>query len=118
MQVISLASKFSQFDELWSPKIIAEVNNFHVKIGKLKGEFVWHQHENEDELFLVIKGILTIHLREKDLVLHEGELAVIPKGVEHCPYASQEVHVLMFEPKTTLNTGTDKNDRTVEAEWL
>lgn len=118
MQAINLANKFSLFTELWSPKIIAEVNDFHVKIGKLKGEFVWHHHEKEDELFLVIKGVLTIRLRDKDLVLHEGELAVIPKGLEHCPYAPQEVYLLMFEPKTTLNTGADTNDRTVDPEWI
>lgn len=118
MQSINLAEKFSLVHEQWRPKIIAEVNDFHVKIGKLQGEFIWHHHENEDELFLVVKGVLTIHLRDQDLVLREGELAVIPKGVEHCPSADREVHLLMFEPKSTLNTGEQSSDRTVQPEWI
>lgn len=118
MEPINLAEKFSLIENLWSPKIVAELNDSYVKLGKLKGEFIWHHHENEDELFLVVKGDLTIRLRDRDLVLHEGELVVIPKGVEHCPVASEEVHLLLLEPKTTLNTGTEINDRTVQAEWI
>ena len=90
----------------------------HVKLAKLKGEFVWHQHEKEDELFLVIKGKLLIKLRDRDLWLNEGEFVVIPKGVEHCPVAEEEVHVMLLEPKSTLNTGDQQNERTVEAQWI
>lgn len=118
MQPINLIEKFSLIREYWKPKIIAEVNDFHVKIGKMQGEFVWHHHENEDELFLVVKGELTIHLRDQDLVLREGELAVIPKGVEHCPSSENEVQLLLFEPKSTLNTGTENNERTVQSDWI
>ena len=96
--VINLAGKFSLFHEHWSPKIVAELNGSYVKLAKLKGEFVWHRHEAEDELFLVVKGRLIIRLRDGDLVLREGELAVIPRGVEHLPVADEEVHVLLVEP--------------------
>lgn len=113
MEPINLAQKLSLFSEYWGPKIIAEVNDFHVKVVKLKGEFVWHQHANEDELFLVVKGTLLIKLRDRDLWLREGELAVIPKGVEHLPIAEDEVQVLLLEPKTTVNTGDTQSDRTV-----
>ena len=99
MEPVNLAQKFSQFSDHWSPKIIAEINDFHVKLVKLKGEFVWHQHEHEDELFLVVKGTLLIKLRDRDIWLREGELAVIPKGVEHLPIADDEVHVILLEPK-------------------
>jgi mannose-6-phosphate isomerase-like protein (cupin superfamily) len=99
VEPVNLAQKFSQFSDYWSPKIIAEVNDFHVKLVKLKGEFVWHQHEHEDELFLVVKGTLLIKLRDRDIWLREGELAVIPKGVEHLPIADDEVHVILLEPK-------------------
>lgn len=117
-EVINLAGKFGLFDEHWRPKIVGELNDSYVKLAKLKGEFVWHRHENEDELFLVIKGRLVIRLRERDLTIGEGELAVIPKGVEHLPIAEEEVHVLLVEPKTTLNTGDVRNERTVKAEWI
>ena len=113
MEPVNLAQKFSQFSDYWSPKIIAEVNDFHVKLVKLKGEFVWHQHEHEDELFLVVKGTLLIKLRDRDIWLREGELAVIPKGVEHLPIADDEVHVILLEPKTTVNTGDVQSERTV-----
>jgi mannose-6-phosphate isomerase-like protein (cupin superfamily) len=113
VEPVNLAQKFSQFSDYWSPKIIAEVNDFHVKLVKLKGEFVWHQHEHEDELFLVVKGTLLIKLRDRDIWLREGELAVIPKGVEHLPIADDEVHVILLEPKTTLNTGDVQSERTV-----
>ena len=110
MQIINIAQKFSLFNEHWSPRIVGELNDSHVKLAKLHGEFVWHQHENEDELFLVIKGKLLIKLRERDLWLNEGEFVVIPKGVEHCPAADDEVHVLLLEPKSTINTGDQKNE--------
>jgi len=114
MEKVNLAQKFSLFDEHWSPKLVGELNEQYVKIAKLQGEFVWHQHEAEDELFLVIKGRLTIRLRDGDVVLEEGEFMIIPRGVEHKPVAESEAHVLMFEPKTTLNTGNVRDERTQE----
>lgn len=119
MEIVNLAQKFSLFQDYWRPKIVGEVNDSYVKLVKLKGEFVWHQHEAEDELFLVVKGRLLIKLRDRDLWLEEGEFAVIPKGVEHLPIAEDEVHVLLLEPKSTLNTGNVRSDRTaVELERL
>ncbi len=111
---VNLKQKLSLFQDYWSPKIAGELNDSYVKLVKLKGEFQWHHHENEDELFFVVKGKLLIKLRDKDLWLEEGELAVIPKGVEHLPIAEEEVHVMLIEPKTTLNTGNVRNKRTVE----
>jgi mannose-6-phosphate isomerase-like protein (cupin superfamily) len=118
MDVINLAAKFDRFSDHWSPKIVGELNDSYVKLAKLKGEFVWHRHEHEDELFLVVKGRLVIRLRDGDLVLSEGEFAIIPRGVEHCPVAEEEVHVLLLEPKSTLNTGNVRNERTVDAGWI
>ncbi len=118
MNPINLAHKLSLFDEFWRPRIVGELNDTYVKLVKLKGEFVWHLHENEDELFLVIKGKLLIKLRDRDLWLEEGEFAIIPKGIEHCPVAAEEVHVLLLEPKSTLNTGNVENERTVAAQWI
>lgn len=118
MNPINLTDKFNQFHEYWSPRIAGELNDSYVKLAKLKGEFVWHQHEGEDEMFLVVKGKLLIKLRDRDLWLHEGEFAIIPKGVEHCPVAEEEVHVLLLEPKSTLNTGNVQNERTVSAQWI
>ena len=97
------------FTEHWSPKIIAELNGQQVKVAKLKGEFVWHKHDEEDELFLVLKGKLKIELRDRVIDLNEGEFVVIPRGIEHKPVASIEVEVLLFEPKSTLNTGNQKD---------
>ena len=111
---VNLAEKFSLFDEQWSPKIIGELNGQQVKIAKIQGEFVWHHHETEDELFLVVKGQLIIKLREGDVILEAGEFLIVPRGVEHKPVAEQEAHVLMFEPKSTLNTGNVRDERTVE----
>jgi len=110
---VNLNEKLNTFDEHWSPKIVGELNKQHVKIAKLKGEFVMHQHEQEDELFYVIDGTLFIELADKTLELNAGEFVVIPKGVEHKPYAPNEVSVMLFEPKTTLNTGNIKNELTV-----
>jgi mannose-6-phosphate isomerase-like protein (cupin superfamily) len=118
MEKVNLTQKFAMFTETWHPKIAGEINDSYLKLVKLKGEFVWHKHDLEDELFLVVKGRLVIHLREKDLILEEGEFAIIPRGVEHCPYAEEETHVVLLEPKTTLNTGDQKNERTVMAEWI
>ncbi len=113
MDKVNLAEKFSLFADHWSPKIVGELNDSYVKVVKLKGEFVWHHHENEDELFLVVKGKLLIRLRDRDLWLQEGEFVIIPKGVEHLPVAEEEAHVLLLEPKTTLNTGNVRNERTL-----
>lgn len=118
MEVINLAQKFDLFAEHWSPRIVGELNDSYVKLAKLQGEFIWHQHADEDELFLVVKGRLLIKLRDRDLWLNPGELVIIPKGVEHCPVADEEVQVLLLEPKATLNTGDQKNERTVTAQWL
>lgn len=114
IEVVNLTNKFSMFNEHWSPKIIGDLNDSHIKIAKIKGEFVWHKHDNEDELFIVVKGKLLIKLRDKDLYLSEGELVVIPKGVEHLPIAEDEVFIMMIEPKSTLNTGDVMNERTKE----
>ena len=113
MDKVNLAQKFSMFNDYWSPKIVGELNDSHVKLVKLQGEFVWHHHETEDELFLVVKGSLQIKLRDQDIFLEEGEFVIIPRGVEHLPIAKDEVHVLLLEPKTTLNTGNVGNERTV-----
>lgn len=110
---VSLEEKLDLFTDRWSPKIVGEINDSYVKLVKLKGEFVWHHHEAEDELFLVIKGRLLIKLRDRDIRLEEGELVIIPRGVEHLPIAEEEAHVLLLEPKTTLNTGEVHNERTV-----
>ena len=114
MKAIDLEEKFSQFTEYWSPKVVGELNGQLVKLAKLKGEFVWHHHENEDELFMVIKGELTIKLKEQDINLNEGQFFIIPKGVEHLPVAEEECHVMLFEPKSVLNTGNVVNEKTVE----
>lgn len=113
IEKVNLADKFGAFQEHWAPKIVGEVNDSHVKLVKLKGEFIWHHHEAEDELFLVLKGKLLIKLRDRNLWLDEGEFVVIPRGVEHQPVAEEEVHVLLFEPSSTLNTGNVRNERTV-----
>jgi mannose-6-phosphate isomerase-like protein (cupin superfamily) len=118
MDIVNLSQKFDLFQEHWSPRIVGELNDSYVKLAKLKGEFVWHKHESEDELFLVVKGQLQIKLRDRDLLIKEGEFVIIPKGVEHCPVAAAEVQVLLLEPKSTLNTGDQQNERTVEAKWI
>jgi mannose-6-phosphate isomerase-like protein (cupin superfamily) len=114
LKATNIADTFAQFDDYWNPRIGGEINNFALKFTKLKGEFVWHHHEHEDELFLVIKGRLLIKLRDGDLWINEGEYAIIPHGVEHCPVAEEEVHLLLLEPKDTLNTGNVQNERTRE----
>lgn len=114
MEKINIEEKLSLFNEYWSPKIISEVNESYVKLAKLKGDFIWHTHENEDEMFYVLKGELIIKFKEKDVQLHEGECIVIPRGIEHMPVAKEEVHVMLIESKTTLNTGNVVNERTVE----
>ena len=115
MEKVNLQEKFALFHDHWLPRILGEVNDCQVKAAKLLGEFEWHHHEQEDEMFLVIKGQLTIKLRDRDIVLNPGEFLIIPRGVEHLPVADEEVHLLLFEPKTTLNTGTLESDRTVRS---
>lgn len=113
MEKVNLSEKFSLFDQHWQPKIAGEVNDTYVKLVKFKGDFVWHHHDTEDELFLVVKGSMTMKLRDGDIRLEEGEFIVIPHGVEHMPVADEEAHVLLLEPKSTLNTGNVRNERTV-----
>src|SRR5213592_3707450 len=113
MQSVNLAQKFALFDDYWSPKIAGELNDAYVKLVKFKGEFVWHHHDTEDELFLVVKGKLLIKLRDSDIWLQEGEFVIIPKGIDHLPIADEEAHVILLEPKSTLNTGNTQNERTV-----
>ena len=114
MELVNINEKLSQFSDHWSPKIVGELNDSHVKLVKLKGEFIWHHHENEDELFLVIKGQLLMRLRDRDVCINPGEFLIVPRGVEHMPVAQEEVHLMLLEPKTTLNTGNVRNERTVE----
>ena len=119
MQKVNLHEKFGLFNEQWKPKIVGALNGQHVKLVKLKGEFIWHHHETEDELFLVSKGKLCLKLRDRDVWLGEGEFFIVPKGVEHKPVAEEEVHVVLFEPASTLNTGDQRNERTVEKlDWI
>ena len=113
-EAINLTEKFSRFTEHWSPKIVGEVNDSYVKLVKLKGEFVWHHHEAEDEMFLVVKGRLCIRFRDGDVWMGPGEFRIVPRGVEHMPVAEEEVHVMLFEPRSTLNTGNMRNKRTLE----
>ena len=113
METINLQEKFSLFADYWNPRIIGEVNDCHVKVVKLKGEFVWHHHEHEDELFLVVKGALRMKFRDHETLVREGEFIIVPRGVEHLPVADGEVHIVLLEPKTTLNTGNITNERTV-----
>ena len=112
IEKVNLSKKFDLFGEHWSPKIAGEVNDAYVKLVKFRGEFVWHKHDAEDEMFFVVKGEITIKLRDGDVRLGEGEFAIIPRGVEHKPFAEEEAHVLLFEPKTVLNTGDVVNELT------
>lgn len=114
MNRINLAEKLSQFDDHWNPRVVAELNGQHVKLAKIKGVFVWHHHEDEDELFLVLHGRMKLEFRDCVVELAKGECFVVPRGVEHRPVAEEETHLLVFEPATTLNTGNIRNDRTVD----
>jgi len=113
MNTINLSEKFDSFSDRWNPKIIGELNDFYVKAVKLEGEFVWHHHDCEDEMFLVVKGMLRMKFRDREAVIREGEFIIVPHGVEHLPVADKEVHLVLFEPKSTLNTGNVTNERTV-----
>jgi len=110
---INLEEAFSQIRDYWSPMIVGELNGQHVKVAKLHGEFVWHHHEQEDELFFVVKGTLLMRLRDREVRIEAGEFFIVPRGVEHLPIAEQEVHLLLFEPASTVNTGNVQNERTL-----
>lgn len=113
MQTINLKEKFSLIHDQWSPRILGEINDCAIKAVKLQGEFIWHHHSTEDELFLVTKGTLRMRFRDHEAVVREGEFVIVPHGVEHLPVADEEVHLLLIEPKNTLNTGNITNERTV-----
>jgi mannose-6-phosphate isomerase-like protein (cupin superfamily) len=113
MEKVNLAEKLSRFQDHFSPKIVGDLNDHQVKLVKLQGEFVWHKHDREDEMFLVVKGRMTIRFRDGDVELSPGEMIIVPKGVEHMPVAREEAHVVLIEPKTTLNTGDAGGARTI-----
>lgn len=114
MNKVNLSEKLAHFSEHWRPRIVGELNGQQVKLAKLKGEFAWHHHEHEDELFLVLRGVLLLRLPGREVVINEGEFFIVPRGVEHQPVAEdEEVHVLLFEPASTLNTGNLRNERTI-----
>jgi mannose-6-phosphate isomerase-like protein (cupin superfamily) len=114
MDKVSLAAKLSEFSEYWSPKIVGELNGQHVKLVKFQGDFVWHHHEHEDEMFLVIHGSFRMEYRDRSIEINEGEFVIVPRGTEHRPCAAHEVHVLLFEPAGTLNTGNVRSQRTID----
>ncbi len=118
IQTINIKEKLTKVTEYWHPGIVGELNESHLKLAKLKGEFLWHHHDTEDELFMVIKGSLVIKLQDGAVHIGEGEFAIIPHGVEHMPVTAEEVHVLLMEPMSTRNTGNVENERTVETPWL
>ncbi|WP_027184355.1 cupin domain-containing protein [Desulfovibrio inopinatus] len=118
MSVINLESALKSFEEFWSPRIVGQVNDVHIKLAKLQGEFVWHSHKQEDELFYVIHGQLVMHFRDRQETLRPGEMIVIPRGVEHKPVCAEETHVLLVEPVATVNTGDAGGDRTVAPVWV
>lgn len=118
IEAVNLAEKLASFDETWTPKIVGELNGQHVKVVKVEGEHVWHHHEKEDELFMVLKGRLSIELRDRTVTLEEGEICVVPRGVEHKPFAEELTHLLLFEPATTRSTGNVDHEYTVEADDL
>ena len=116
---VNLTQKFSLFSKHWDPKIVGELNGQQIKLVKFKGSFVWHHHETEDELFFAVHGHFTMHFRDQSIEISEGELIIVPHGVEHRPEAQDEVHVLLFEPASTINTGSAPGAMTVEApEWI
>jgi mannose-6-phosphate isomerase-like protein (cupin superfamily) len=115
---VNLIEKLGSFGESWVPKVVGELNGQYVKVARAQGEYVWHHHENEDELFLVVKGRLRICLRDREVELHEGEFFIVPRGVEHKPVAEEEAQILLFEPATTRNTGNVDHRYTIEADEL
>ncbi|MHC4661674.1 MAG: cupin domain-containing protein [Planctomycetota bacterium] len=114
MEKVNITEKLSLFGEYWSPKIAGELNGQYVKLAKFKGEFDWHHHDNEDEMFLTVKGSFRLETREKSFDVNEGEFIIVPRGVDHRPVADEEVHVILFEPASTLNTGNVRTDKTLE----
>jgi mannose-6-phosphate isomerase-like protein (cupin superfamily) len=114
MKKVNLAEKYKLFSEHWSPKIVGELNGQVIKIAKVRGEFVWHKHDDEDEFFLVNKGQMIIRLRDQDIELRQGEFFIVPRGMEHKPIAVEEAEILMFEPAGTLNTGNVRDQRTID----
>lgn len=118
VEKVSLSEKLSLITEHWAPKIVGEVGDFHVKLAKFQGEFVWHSHPNEDEMFLVLEGEFSMRFRDGEVLMREGEFLVVPRGVEHQPYAESEVSVMLFEPVTTVNTGDAGGSRTRAAERI
>jgi len=118
IEAVNLAQKLTLFQEYWSPKVVGELNDNYLKVVKVKGEFVWHKHDEDDELFLVLKGRLVIQLRDQDITLNEGDFLVVPKGVEHRPVAEVEAHILLIEPKTVVNTGDATDERKIAPEDL
>ena len=114
MNAVNIEAKLSQVKDYWSPTLVGELNHDYVKVVKLRGEFVWHHHDNEDEMFLVVKGTMRMRFRDRDVLVHPGEFIIVPKGVEHMPVAEDEVHIVLLEPRTTLNTGNVRNERTRE----
>jgi mannose-6-phosphate isomerase-like protein (cupin superfamily) len=118
-QAINFKDKLAKFSEQWSPRIIAQINNYHFKIAKIEGEFIWHDHPETDEVFIVLEGQLEIQFRDGNVLLNEGEMFVVPKGVDHKPVAQQECHILLVEPAGTLNTGDVVNERTAANDpWI
>jgi mannose-6-phosphate isomerase-like protein (cupin superfamily) len=118
MNKINVQEKLSLFNDHWNPRIIAVLNGQQVKLAKFQGEFIWHKHDDEDELFMVIKGSFEMHFRDQTILLKEGEIIIVPRGTEHRPVANEEVHVLLFEPATTVNTGDLQNDKTITSPEL
>ena len=118
IEAVNLAQKLTLFQEYWSPKVVGELNDNYLKVVKVKGDFVWHKHDEDDELFLVLKGRLVIQLRDQDITLSEGDFLVVPKGVEHRPLAEDEAHILLIEPKTVVNTGDAADARKIAPEDL
>lgn len=118
MEKINLAEKLTRFTQPWSPKIVALLNDYKVQVVKVRGDFVWHRHEDTDDFFLVLSGHMTVQLRDRDVPLGPGELFVVPRGVEHCPRADEEAHVLLIEPRGTANTGDAGGVLTAAEEWI
>jgi mannose-6-phosphate isomerase-like protein (cupin superfamily) len=118
VEAVNLAQKLALFQEYWSPKVVGELNDNYLKVVKLKGEFVWHKHDDADELFLVLQGRLVIRLRDQDITLNEGDFVVVPQGVEHQPFAEDEVHALLIEPKSVINTGDADDERKIAPDEL
>ncbi len=113
IEVVNLRDKFAKFTDHWRSRVVGELNDTFVKLVKIKGEFIWHHHEEEDELFFIAKGRLLMKFRDRDVWINEGEFLIVPRGVEHCPVAPEEVHVMLIEPKSTVNTGNVVSERTV-----